>query len=108
MTGGERATGSDERTRPPLDDLARVAGWLEGVSFPLLMLVAMPLKYLAAEPRPVMALGGAHGALFTLFAVLVALAAHQGRWSAGRLAWAAAAAVMPFGPFLLDRRVFPK
>ena len=42
----------------------------EGVSFLVLLLVAMPLKYLANMPMAVTIVGGLHGILFVAFLVL--------------------------------------
>ncbi|MCH5690241.1 DUF3817 domain-containing protein [Niabella sp. W65] len=41
--------------------------FLEGISYLLLLLVAMPLKYLADIPEGVKYIGWAHGVLFVLF-----------------------------------------
>lgn len=42
----------------------RAVSLTEGLSFLLLLLVAMPLKYAWGYPHPVQYLGWAHGALF--------------------------------------------
>ena len=42
----------------------RIIGLIEGVSFLVLLGIAMPLKYLAGMPRAVSAVGMAHGVLF--------------------------------------------
>ena len=82
--------------------LVRVLGLLEGVSFLLLLGVAMPLKYLAGLPQAVRVVGSAHGLLFVLFVMAVLHAAVQLRWTPARVAGALLAAVVPFGPFILD------
>ncbi len=82
--------------------LVRVLGLLEGVSFLLLLGVAMPLKYLAGLPQAVRVVGSAHGLLFVLFVMAVLHAAVQLRWTLARVAGALLAAVVPFGPFILD------
>ena len=45
----------------------RVIGWWEGLSFLLLLGIAMPLKYWFGRPEYVRVLGMAHGALFLLY-----------------------------------------
>ena len=45
----------------------RLIAWIEGISFLLLLFVAMPMKYLADRPSMVRILGMAHGLLFVLF-----------------------------------------
>jgi integral membrane protein len=81
----------------------RLVGFVEGCSFLLLLLVAMPLKYLAGEPRPVQVVGAAHGGLWVLFVALAVIVGLRNRWPFGRHAFAVAASVLPGGPFLFDR-----
>lgn len=83
----------------------RVIGWLEGVSFLVLLGVAMPLKYLAGMPEMVRIVGWMHGVLFVAFLAAVAQVARRLRWPYDRVAGAVAAALLPFGTFVLDRRL---
>ncbi len=83
----------------------RAVGFLEGTSYLLLLGVAMPLKYLAGMPGMVRVVGWAHGLLFVLFVAAIFDAARRHRWPAGRVLGALAASVLPFGPFVLDRRL---
>lgn len=86
-------------------DLKRVraVGKIEGISFILLMGVAMPLKYFAGLPEAVKWCGWLHGILFLAF-VLVLLQALLSRGiSFGKAVLAFIAALLPFGPFLIDR-----
>lgn len=81
----------------------RAVGFAEGVSYLLLLGVAMPLKYLAGLPAMVHYVGWAHGLLFVLYVAAVGLAAYAHRWPLGRVAKALVASLLPFGPFVLDR-----
>lgn len=81
----------------------RWAGWLEGGSFLVLLFVAMPLKYLAGQPLAVRVVGMAHGVLFILYVVMLALAAGDRAWPVGRSVRGLVAALLPFGPFVFDR-----
>jgi len=83
----------------------RWAGWAEGVSFLLLLGVAIPLKYLAGRPEAVRAVGAAHGGLFVIYVVLVLIAARRHSWPGRRVGTALAAAFLPFGPFWFDARL---
>ncbi len=83
--------------------VVRATGLLEGTSYLLLLFIAMPLKYLFGEPAAVQAIGAAHGALFVLYVVIAVWASRKLRWSFLRLAGVILAAVLPFGPFVLDR-----
>lgn len=81
----------------------RWIAWLEGVSFLILLGIAMPLKYLADLPLAVRVVGMAHGVLFVAYAVLVLLLLVRRHWSLGRAAEAMGLSLVPFGTFMLDR-----
>jgi integral membrane protein len=83
----------------------RAVGMVEGVSFLLLMGVAMPLKYLADLPLAVTYVGWAHGVLFVAFVLVLFQAWAGGALSFGKSALALLAALLPFGPFLIDRKL---
>ncbi len=80
-------------------------GMVEGASFLLLLGVAMPLKYLADMPMAVRIAGMAHGVLFLLFCVLLIQAWTAVEWPLKRVLMVFFAALVPFGPFLIDRRL---
>ena len=77
----------------------------EGVSFLLLLGVAMPLKYMAGLPLAVLVVGWIHGVLFMLFSLVLAYVYFKHRWPFWRAAGVFVAALLPFGPFLIDRRM---
>lgn len=77
---------------------------LEGVSFLLLLGVAMPLKYLADWPLGVRVVGLAHGVLFIAYVALVAALFFKRRWDFGQAAEAVVLSLLPFGTFVLERR----
>lgn len=83
----------------------RIIGLIEGVSFLVLLLIAMPLKYLGDMPMAVKIVGWAHGVLFIGFAVLLVMAMWLARWKLSRGALFFVAALVPFGPFLVDKRL---
>jgi integral membrane protein len=83
----------------------RVIGWWEGVSFLVLLGVAMPLKYFAGWPHAVRVVGMAHGILFLLYVWAAIQTAIDRRWPAKRTAIVLAASVLPAGPFLVDARI---
>jgi integral membrane protein len=80
----------------------RIIGFIEAISFLLLLGVAMPLKYLAGMPRAVSIVGMAHGVLFVLFVAAAAHAALTVRWPLSRTLLVLGAAVVPAGPFAID------
>ena len=83
----------------------RVISLLEGVSFLVLLGIAMPLKYAAGIPEAVKVVGWAHGVLFVLFLLALGDAQAAGRWPLSRIAGAFIAAVLPFGSFVLERKL---
>lgn len=83
----------------------RTIGHVEAISFLLLLGIAMPLKYLAGMPLAVKVLGWAHGVLFVALGLALLRTMIVAKWSLGRSTLVFAAAFVPFGPFLLDRRM---
>jgi len=83
----------------------RTLGMLEGISFLFLLGVAMPLKYMANLPEVVRWTGWVHGGLFLAYCYMVLMALINGAFSFWKSALAFLAALIPFGPFLLDRRL---
>jgi integral membrane protein len=83
----------------------RAAGMVEGVSFLLLLGVAMPLKYFAGIPLAVKIAGWLHGLLFITFCVFLLMAHGERQWSLRWTALIFVAALLPFGPFVIDRRL---
>ena len=76
----------------------------EGISFLLLLLVAMPLKYMAGLPIAVLIMGSIHGALFVLFAAMAMAAKDKYNRPFKWLVAAGVASILPLGTFVMDRR----
>lgn len=85
--------------------LLRAAGLVEGASFLVLLFVAMPLKYFAGLPEAVKLVGWAHGVLFIALAASLLYTTAVARWPLARAALVLVAALLPFGPFIIDRRM---
>lgn len=83
----------------------RLVSLLEGVSFLVLLGIAMPLKYAAGLPEAVRYVGWAHGVLFVLFLLALFEVASARSWPLARIAGAFVAAVVPFGAFVLERKL---
>ncbi|MFT4175302.1 MAG: DUF3817 domain-containing protein [Luteolibacter sp.] len=83
----------------------RLLGYFEGISFLLLLGVAMPLKYMADMPAAVQWTGMIHGILFIAYVLVVLLAWINGALNFRKSALAFLAAFIPFGPFLVDRHL---
>ena len=78
---------------------------VEGVSTLVLFFVAMPLKYFAGMPLAVTVVGSIHGALFVALVVMLLVAIPKVPISLGLAAAGMVAAVVPGGPFFLERRL---
>jgi integral membrane protein len=80
-------------------------GRLEGISYLLLLLIAMPLKYWAGEPMAVKVIGMAHGVLFIGFGLLVLMAANKYKMTPKHVNWGIIASLLPFGTFVYESKV---
>ncbi len=78
---------------------------VEGLSFLLLLFVAMPLKYIWGDPSWVRIVGLVHGLLFILFCMALVDARNREGWGLRQALWPFLAALVPFGPFLIDGRL---
>ncbi|MFZ4682736.1 MAG: DUF3817 domain-containing protein [Terrimicrobiaceae bacterium] len=85
--------------------LLRIVALIEGVSFLVLLGVAMPLKYAAGLPQAVKIFGWAHGVLFVALCLLLLKVTLEERWPLTRSAMVFIAALLPFGPFIIDKRL---
>ena len=83
----------------------RVVGLVEGLSFLVLLGVAMPLKYFAGMPQAVTVAGWLHGLLFIAFCIALTQAHQEANWSLWRSGTVLIAALLPFGPFVIDRKL---
>jgi integral membrane protein len=79
-------------------------GDLEGISYLLLLGIAMPLKYIAHYPAPVKYTGAAHGALFVLFIILILETGIKEKWKIQKFALALISSFLPFGTFIFNKK----
>lgn len=84
----------------------RIIGFLEGVSFLVLLFIAMPLKYVLGMPEMVKKVGMMHGLLFVLYVMAVVIAKIEKDWSMGKTGLALLVSVVPFGTFWADSKIF--
>ena len=81
----------------------RLVGKIEGASTLILFGIAMPLKYLAGIPMAVTIAGSVHGFLFVALVTLFIMGTKRIPISRRLAAAGVAAAIFPFGPFIVDR-----
>jgi integral membrane protein len=83
----------------------RLIAILEGISFLVLLFIAMPLKYAAGQPMAVKYTGWVHGVLFMAFMLYLAKVYKQYNWSNIQVIKAIVASLLPFGTFVLERNL---
>lgn len=88
----------------PLSRL-RTIGNIEGISYLLLLGIAMPLKYLAGLPEAVKISGWIHGVLFVGFGFALLEVWIVRKWVFRKVVMAFMASLVPFGTFFLDTRI---
>ena len=86
----------------------RVIALLEGLSFILLLFIAMPLKYWAGIPDWVRIIGMAHGVLFMIYVPLCFLVGLSLEWTWRKIVLAEMASLIPFGTFWAELKLFRK
>lgn len=85
--------------------ILRILGNVEGVSYLLLLFIAMPLKYAYDMPIAVKITGMAHGVLFVAYCMVLALCMKKFSWKLGFGVYLFIATLIPFGTFVTDRKL---
>ena len=83
----------------------RKAGIAEGISFLVLLGIAMPLKYIFHQPMAVKIFGWIHGILFVTFLGLAWEVKTDRNRSLKWFATAFLAAIIPTGTFFFDKKL---
>ena len=83
----------------------RIVALLEGISFLVLLFVAMPLKYIYQMPLPVRITGMAHGVLFIAYIFYLVQVRSERNWTGRQTALALLASVLPFGTFVMEAKM---
>lgn len=83
----------------------RVSAIAEGISYLLLLFIAMPLKYAYGMPEAVRLVGSLHGGLFVVFIGLLAAVYLKGTMTLKQCVMAFIASLLPFGAFVFDRHI---
>jgi integral membrane protein len=83
----------------------RLIGMIEGLSFLALLFIAMPKKYLFGDPSWVKAVGQVHGMLWLVFCFVLWDTKAKLGWTMRQALVPFIAAVLPFGPFVVDRKL---
>jgi integral membrane protein len=76
----------------------------EGISFLVLLFIAMPLKYVFDQPLAVKYTGWIHGILFVIYLYSLISVWMQFKWHINKVMLALLAAVLPFGTFYFEKK----
>ena len=85
-----------------------IVGFVEGISFLLLIFIAMPLKYMLGLPAAVSWIGSFHGVLCLVYSIVLIIVIYRLKLSFSYFFLGFIAAVIPFGPFVFDRYIKKK
>ncbi|MGE6218991.1 DUF3817 domain-containing protein [Nubsella zeaxanthinifaciens] len=85
--------------------LFRKVALAEGISYIVLLLIAMPLKYFADLPLAVKYVGWAHGLLFVLYIAFLLMAWQERKWSFWKVVVLFIASLLPFVPFYVEKKL---
>lgn len=80
----------------------RAVAFVEGISYLVLLFIAMPLKYVAGMPAAVRVVGMAHGVLFVAFGLALLMVFVEKRLTLVRSALTFLSSLVPFGTFVID------
>lgn len=83
----------------------RRAGIAEGISFLVLLCIAMPVKYFFKEPMAVTVVGWIHGILFVAFLFLAWEVKTDRNKSVKWFGTAFLASILPAGTFFFDKKL---
>lgn len=82
----------------------RIISFLEGISYLLLLFVAVPIKYFQGNPEYVKMLGMPHGLLFMLYIVLAIVMKKEMKWNSKDFMIVLLCSILPFGTFYMDKK----
>lgn len=82
----------------------RIIGFLEGISYLLLMTLGLYYKYVLDNPTFVKLFGMPHGILFVLYLVLAYLIKDEMKWNYKNLGVIFLGSIFPFGTFYIDKK----
>lgn len=86
----------------------RAISAIEGLSFLLLVFIAMPIKYIGENPYPVKIFGMIHGVLFIIFMISLFETKVRKSWDTGLTFQLFVLSLIPFGAFFIEKKVKPQ
>lgn len=86
-----------------MDKTFNIVSILEGLSYIMLLFIAVPIKYMQGNDAYVKMLGMPHGLLFVLYLVLAYLLKDKYKWNFKTLLTVWLLAIVPFGTFFVKK-----
>lgn len=83
----------------------RQIGFIEGISYLILLFIAMPLKYIFDYPMATKLVGMLHGILFSAYIWLLVAAMQEYKWNIKFGVELFIASLIPFGTFYTDKKL---
>ena len=82
--------------------------FLEGISFIVLVFIAVPVKYYLGNPIGSKVVGPIHGALFVFFIFYAISVGSEQNWKLKTFGVVLLASIIPFGTFYIDHKILSK
>jgi integral membrane protein len=89
-------------------NIFRLTALLAGVSYILLLFIAVPIKYWGGDEQWVKLLGMPHGILFVSYVMFAFLIKENENWGMKDLGIVLLASILPFGTFYVDLKYLKK
>lgn len=81
----------------------KIISLLEGLSYILLLFIAVPIKYLQNNPEYVKLLGMPHGLLFVVYILLAVMLKYELNWKGKDFLMVCFLSILPFGTFFVGK-----
>ena len=82
----------------------KIIALLEGISYLLLLFVAVPFKYIGGNDILVRSLGMPHGILFISYVIIAFMLKDEMKWDKKTFWTILVASVLPFGAFYVEKK----
>lgn len=86
----------------------RLISYIEGLSYLILVFIAMPIKYLGENPIPVKIVGMTHGVLFILFMIILFEVMKRDKWENKYSIKIFIYSLIPFGFLAIEKSIKSK
>jgi integral membrane protein len=87
-----------------MKNIFRIIAFLEGVSYILLLFIAVPIKYNLGDSTYVKLLGMPHGVLFVAYLLFAIIIKNNEKWNKTELFIVLICSILPFGTFYIDKK----